>query len=103
MMKWIENLEKLEKEEEKTIEKKVEKTSLKNDIDIKIEETKKIYNTIMILKELDQDVNEALIILNNQIEEIIKIGKEKYNLSNEEIEKLLYPIELSNKKTSKSK
>ena len=86
-----------------TLEKLINNEKQKKDTDLKIEETKKIYNTIMILKELDQDVNEALIILNNQIEEIIKIGKEKYNLSNEEIEKLLYPIELSNKKTSKSK
>ena len=102
-MRWIENLENLEKEVEKKEEVKVEQTQSEYDIYKQIEDVKNIYNTIMILKDLDQDVDEAIEILKSQIEEIIKLGKEKYNLSNEEINNLLYPIELLSKKTSKSK
>ncbi len=91
-MRWEENLENLESTVEKKEEKEKERPQAietKEDLYEQIYGSIDTYNTLISLKELGENIDDAIKIADNKIKELINLGIKKFNLTNEEINNIV--------------
>ncbi|MBR3161380.1 MAG: hypothetical protein IKF19_01455 [Bacilli bacterium] len=100
-MKWENNLENLESSIENKKEKQYEQTQMietKKDLYNQIQKVIKSYYILIDLKELGEEVEEAMKITDKRITELITLGIKYHNLTKKEIQSINTTINKATKR-----